>query len=173
MCACACTIIILIIQYIFLCPFDVWQSFILFWFDRSDRWCQHQRELGVGIVHHRMRIMMRSKECLTNGVWGVGEWGEGEGDIQSIIRWWWLRIVSNGVLGRVVEERLRVGVGQGWDCSDFWLNSDFLCRPGEENQEFFLYPQTKKFCSLVYFSSAFDTVYKCSLESITPGVTKR
>ena len=26
---------------------------------------------------------------------------------------------------------------QGWDCSDFWLNSDFLCRPGEENQTIF------------------------------------
>ena len=27
---------------------------------------------------------------------------------------------------------------QGWDCSAFWLNSDFFCQPGKENQTLFV-----------------------------------
>ena len=30
------------------------------------------------------------------------------------------------------------GIVQVWDCSDFWLNSDFLCWPGEENLKIFV-----------------------------------
>ena len=44
----------------------------------------------------------------------------------------------------IVKSYVRIRfIIQGWDCSDFCQNSDFLCRPGEENQTIF-FPTNKE-----------------------------
>ncbi len=56
---------------------------------------------------------------------------------------------------------------------DFYLNSNFLSQFGEKKVVRFFPTYIKKSCSLIYFSSAEDTVPKSFVKSKSCGVTKR